>query len=217
MWQIVCFVYKLILNPLCCFCFRRETLTCYVNGSLINSRKWQYNKKTTRVPVFSHQTTRVKTYHLSAKLMSSWTRVVWWLRTGTRVIFYSLWIWKYKIVVNNRFLVPTLTYETTIYWRTVSWDSKHRWLRKKIPQWRGQALFQLTNEKWSITTWQSPLYHVVCITSTFMVIQSQVHNTYFKCVSTFLEVSFTQVRVSVTLFTCYWFKIKILWKWNVFY
>ena len=26
-----------------------------------------YNKKTTRVPVLSHQTTRVKTYHLSAK------------------------------------------------------------------------------------------------------------------------------------------------------
>ena len=26
-----------------------------------------YNKKTTRVPVPSHQTTRVKTYHLSAK------------------------------------------------------------------------------------------------------------------------------------------------------
>ena len=25
------------------------------------------NKKTTRVPVLSHQTTRVKTYHLSAK------------------------------------------------------------------------------------------------------------------------------------------------------
>ena len=27
----------------------------------------RYNKKTTRVPVLSHQTTRVKTYHLSAK------------------------------------------------------------------------------------------------------------------------------------------------------
>ena len=26
-----------------------------------------YNKKTTRVPVLSHQTTQVKTYHLSAK------------------------------------------------------------------------------------------------------------------------------------------------------
>ena len=26
-----------------------------------------YNKKTTRIPVLSHQTTRVKTYHLSAK------------------------------------------------------------------------------------------------------------------------------------------------------
>ena len=26
----------------------------------------EYNKKTTRVPVLSHQTTRVKTYHLSA-------------------------------------------------------------------------------------------------------------------------------------------------------
>ena len=26
-----------------------------------------YNEKTTRVPVLSHQTTRVKTYHLSAK------------------------------------------------------------------------------------------------------------------------------------------------------
>ena len=35
-----------------------------------------------------------------------------------------------------------------IYWRTVSWDSKQRPLRKKIPQWRGQALFRLTNEKW---------------------------------------------------------------------
>ena len=27
----------------------------------------EYDKKTTRVPVLSHQTTRVKTYHLSAK------------------------------------------------------------------------------------------------------------------------------------------------------
>ena len=31
------------------------------------SYKDQYDKKTTRVPVLSHQTTRVKTYHLSAK------------------------------------------------------------------------------------------------------------------------------------------------------
>ena len=88
-------------------------LTCryYDAYSLID----KYNKKTTRVPVLSHQTSRVKTYHLSAKVMSSLTRVVWWMRTATRVVFYLLWIWKYKIVVNNTFLAPTLTFETTIY------------------------------------------------------------------------------------------------------
>ena len=58
----------------------------------------------------------------------------------------------------------------------MSWDSKQRPLRKKIPEWRGQALFQLTNKKWSIRRWLSPLYHVVCITSVFRVIQTQVHN-----------------------------------------
>ena len=71
------------------------------------------NKKTTRVPVLSHQTTRIKTQ--SAKVMSSIPRVVWWMRTATRVVFYLLWIWKYRIVVNNTFLVPPLTFETTIY------------------------------------------------------------------------------------------------------
>ena len=34
-------------------------------GTTLSSSR--YNKKTTRVPVLSHQTTRVKTYHLSAK------------------------------------------------------------------------------------------------------------------------------------------------------
>ena len=58
---------------------------------------------------------RLITWAQSAKVMSSLTRVVWWLRTATRVVFYLLWIWKYKIVVNNTFLVPTLTCETTIY------------------------------------------------------------------------------------------------------
>ena len=33
----------------------------------VRSIDYSYNEKTTRVPVLSHQTTRVKTYHLSAK------------------------------------------------------------------------------------------------------------------------------------------------------
>ena len=46
--------------------FKREgdLLKRYLNVQI-------YNKKTTRVPVLSHQATRVKTYHLSAKVMSS--------------------------------------------------------------------------------------------------------------------------------------------------
>ena len=44
----------------------------YEMTQLINTKKWKvkrftYDKKTTQVPVLSHQTTRVKTYHLSAK------------------------------------------------------------------------------------------------------------------------------------------------------
>ena len=71
----------------------------------------KYNKQTTRVPVVRHKITWAQ----SSKVMSSLPRVVWWMKTATRVVFYLLWIWKYKIVVNNTFLVPTLTFETTIY------------------------------------------------------------------------------------------------------
>ena len=50
-----------LINPLECF-FR-------IKGYIALDRNQQpgYNKKTTRVPVLSYQTTRVKTYHLSAK------------------------------------------------------------------------------------------------------------------------------------------------------
>ena len=81
-----------------------------------------------------------------------------------------------KLLSTTRFSANINLWNHYLYWRTVPWDSKQRPLRKKIPQWRGQALFQLTNEKWSITRWLSPLYHVVCITSVFRVIQTQVHN-----------------------------------------
>ena len=92
---------------------------------------------------------RLITWAQSAKVMSYLTSVVWWLRTATRVVFFLLWIWKYKIVVNNTFLMPKLTCETTIYWRrpTVPWDSKQRPLHKKIPQWCSQALSTINQLK----------------------------------------------------------------------
>ena len=42
-------------------------LVCEISTVRTQTLKQKYNKKTTRVPVLSHQTTRVKTYHLSAK------------------------------------------------------------------------------------------------------------------------------------------------------
>ena len=89
---------------------------------------------------------------------------------------YLLWIWKNKIVVNNTFLVPTLTCETIIYWRAVSWDSKEWLLRKEIPQWCGQALFTISqlkviNNNVIKSSLSRCVYHVH-----FRVIQTQVHN-----------------------------------------
>ena len=40
---------------------------CEISTVRTQTLKQKYKKKTTRVPVLSHQTTRVKTYHLSAK------------------------------------------------------------------------------------------------------------------------------------------------------
>ena len=55
---------------------------------------------------------------------------------------------------------------------------------------------------------------------TWNVFESHIHrrhgNTYFECVFIFLEVSFTEVRASVTLFAWYCFYITILWKLNIY-